>query len=78
MVETKLLSTLHGEQTFLVINDGKEIGFLTKYKDTRDTKHPWKAYKGIGWQSEFLRSFYPEQGGKESAIQAIVDTLEKE
>ena len=56
----------------LVKSDGNPIGLLEKYRNTRTDKHPWKAFKGIGKECTFLKSFYPEEGGKDAAILAIV------
>jgi hypothetical protein len=48
------------------------IGLLEKWKNTRTEKHPWKAFKGVGKACTFLKSFYPEEGGKDAAILAVV------
>jgi len=52
--------------------DGREIGLLTKYRDTRTEWHPWKAFAGIGMSSRFLAAYYPSEGGKDAALAAVV------
>ncbi len=58
--------------TYLVKVDGEIIGLLEKWKNTRTDKHPWKAFKGHGAACTFLKAFYPEEGGKDAAILAVV------
>lgn len=53
--------------------NGKIVGLLEKYTDTRTEKHPWKAFAGIGTACTYLRSYYPNEGGKKAAIQAVLD-----
>ena len=59
---------------FVVVRDGHEIGFITKYRDTRTETHPWKAFVGIGEHSTYLGAAYGSDG-KAKAIQAIVDGI---
>lgn len=60
-------------QEFLLVPEGKTepIGLLMKYADTRTEKHPWKAFYPIGQNAQMIGTFYPEQGGKKAAIQAV-------
>lgn len=56
--------------------DSRPLGFLEKYADTRDEVHPWKAYAfvpGVRDKSTYLGAFYKGDGGKDAAIQAILD-----
>lgn len=64
-----------GKEIMLVMvsNRGIELGFLTRYRDTRTEKHPYKAFKGIGLKATFMGSFYPEDGGITSAIKSVTD-----
>jgi len=57
---------------YLVKVDGNIIGLLEKWNNTKTEKHPWKAFKGHGKACSFLRSFYPNEGGKDAAIMAVV------
>lgn len=43
---------------FVVIRDGREIGTLEKYKNTRTDTHPWKAFAPVGVNAQFLGAFY--------------------
>ena len=51
---------------------GTIIGLLEKYPDTKTEKHPWKAFSGHGTNVKFLRSYYPDEGGKKAALAAVV------
>ena len=57
---------------YLVKQDGLVLGLLEKYRDTRIEQHPWKAFRGVGVACTYLRSFFPNEGGKQAAITAIV------
>lgn len=65
------------EAWYLVEKDGKDIGMLVKWRDTRSDKHPWKALGPLpatpATPRPFLGAFYPEDGGREKATQAILD-----
>ena len=43
---------------FVVVRDGREIGTLEKYKNTRYEEHPWKAFAPVGVEAKFLGAFY--------------------
>ena len=57
---------------FLVKVGSTEIGLLRKLPDTRTERHPWQAWQGVGVHRSFLGSWYPAEGGKASAIKAIL------
>ena len=38
----------------VVIVDGREVGFITKYNSTNTETHPTKAYFGIGHNAVYL------------------------
>jgi len=53
---------------------GLEIGLIEKFKDDRSTINPWKAYSGIGATCKYIGCFYKEEGGREAAINAVVNS----
>ena len=55
-----------------VVLDGREIGFLTKGKNTRTDKHPWKMYLGKGHTSQLLGFTYVSES---YAVNQIVDAF---
>ena len=57
----------------IVIVDGAEVGFVTKYRDSAEETHPWKSFSGIGMKARFDGWFFEEDGGKRGAISAVVD-----
>ena len=76
-MKTKVIRTGY-ERVELVLNRaGYPMGFVCKFRDTRSTKHPWKAHRYTGQHagtckvSRFLGSFYACEGGKAAAIQAV-------
>lgn len=54
---------------------GKRLGLLTKFKDTRSEKHPWKAYDSVGG---FIGAFYHSEGGKRAALNAVAEVAKRE
>lgn len=46
------------ESVFVVSVDGQDIGLVTKFRDTRTEKHPWKAYLGIGERAVYLGAHF--------------------
>jgi hypothetical protein len=68
---------------YLVQRGGITVGQLEKYRDSRSTKHPWKAWLGTGMGRTFLGAFYPDDvpgwpvptgaqgGGRDAALAAI-------
>jgi len=74
LVELKKIKMGGVDFAFVVVRDGEEIGFITKYRDTRTETHPWKAYVGIGHHSTYLGAAYGSDG-KAKAIKAIVDGI---
>lgn len=60
------------EGLWLVKNeDGRVLGFLTRFRDTRTETHPWKAFRGIGATAVYLGAFYRAEGGQAAAIAAV-------
>lgn len=59
-------------QWIVKADDGNIIGVIEKYSNTKNAKHPWKAFSGVGETCRFINSFYDNEGGKNAAIQAIV------
>lgn len=74
LVELKKIKISGAGMAFAIVRDGEEIGFITKYRDTRTETHPWKAFVGIGEHSTFLGVAYGSDG-KARAIQAVVDGI---
>ncbi len=66
-VETKA-----GNTTYTVSINGRVVGLLTKYADTKTTTNPWKAYKGMGAAATMIGAFFKADGGKEAAVAAIL------
>lgn len=56
---------------YVVIENGREIGLLEKYNDTRTEKHPWKSFQGVGMGCTFIGSFYEHEGGRQAALDSI-------
>jgi hypothetical protein len=56
---------------YLVWQNNTIIGQLCKFRDTSRVKHPWKAYKGIGHATRFVRAFYPADGGYRAAVRCL-------
>ena len=71
-------ATKHLDSMEIVSVDGREIGIVTKYKNTKYEKHPYKAYRGIGYAAKYL-GHLPFYGsvGRRKAINTILDA-EKE
>jgi hypothetical protein len=65
--------------------NGRDVGVLVKWRDTRTDKHPWKAYGALDHYEvgssvvgrEFLGAFYPEDGGRASALAMIARASRK-
>lgn len=62
---------------YLVMRGEQELGFLSKFRDTRTDKHPWRAWRTVGKQKigrewfpkrEYLGAFY---GGRDAAVAAL-------
>jgi len=63
------------KETMVVVHkDGVFIGFVRKFTDTKTTKNPWQACGTWlpGKPNKFLGSFWPVDGGKEAAINAVI------
>jgi hypothetical protein len=63
--------------TYLVTVDGRPVGLLEKWRDTRTTTNPWKAFLLDGSASPprpntMLGAFYAADGGREAALAAVV------
>ena len=71
MVELLLVRKARGalESLEVVLVEGRESGFLTKYNNTRSDTHPYKAFSGVGRNATYLGAFY---NGKAAAIEAVV------
>ncbi len=52
------IQTLNFDSMKAVVVDGREIGFITKYRNTKFETHPWKAYLGKGETSRHLEATY--------------------
>ena len=57
---------------FVVKLDGREIGLLEKYRDTRSDKQPWKAFAGIGVAARYLGAWYGGAAGRIMARNAVL------
>lgn len=76
--EAKLVRDKGREFMYAVVPAGEDpspenaVGVLTKFKDTRTEKHPWKAFVGVGERIRHIGAFYPEDGVKEAALEAVL------
>jgi hypothetical protein len=67
-----------GARLWLVMQNGKVVGQLEKYPDTRADSHPWKAFSGTGAGRIYLGAFYPACRGRkasETARRLAVDRI---
>lgn len=58
------------EAVYVVSVAGRDVGLLTKFRDTQGCQHPWKAYRGVGAAATFAGAFYPADGGRTAALVA--------
>jgi hypothetical protein len=68
-------ATAHSAALFLVKADGRVVGMIEKYRNTRTEIHPWKAFSGVGMTAQYIGAFYPEDqrfSARSSAIQAVL------
>ena len=56
---------------WIVHQDGKPIGLLTRVANSKTETHPWKVYWGTGESASYLGAFYTNEGGKRAAVAAI-------
>jgi hypothetical protein len=67
------------ETVFLVKRAGTPIGLVTKFRDTRTTKNPWKAFRLDGSAEQarpntMLGAFYGPTGKREALIAVSMGT----
>lgn len=62
-------ATTKHEGLWVVLVEGREVGFLTRFANSRTETHPWKAFAGIGPEARFLGAFYD---GLAAAITTVV------
>ena len=75
IVTEQVIKSVNGcAALWLVKEDGKVIGMLEKYPDTKEETHPFKAFSGVGFKSKFLSAYYGRTG-REDAIRAIQNAL---
>lgn len=74
MATTKIVpgAAWRPERLWAVSLGGKEIGFITKFRNTRTDTHPWKCYLGKGETAQFLGVAYQ---GLAYAAQLVEDEL---
>lgn len=63
------------EGLWVVVSGGQEVGFLTRFGRAPGECHPWKAFRGTGFQAEYLGAFYARDGGKLAAVRAILEGI---
>ena len=61
------------DTTYLVKQGDAVLGMITKRAGRRTALNPWKAYRGTGHEKVLLGTFWTAQGGKEGAINAVVE-----
>lgn len=44
----------------VVMVDGREVGFVTKIRDNRTDRNPFKAFIGIGMAAKMIGAFYTD------------------
>lgn len=63
-VQTKRIPKAAGKNSIegleVVILNGREVGFVTKFRDTRTDHNPYKAFVGIGEKAQYLGSFWTD------------------
>lgn len=77
-MKTQVIKTGRERVELVFTGSAAPAGYVSKLRDTRCESHPWKAYRYVpgvkGPQglpvTEFLGSYYPEEGGKAAAINA--------
>lgn len=64
---------------YLVRLDGRVVGLLEKFRNTRQDTHPWKAFgpRNGSTQNLLLGVFYQEDGGRKAALEAIIRAATK-
>ena len=67
------------ESFYLVMVDGREVGALRKFRDTRSDTHPWQAFgvipagaTGRDMIRPYLGLFYKSDGYKGAALDAVL------
>lgn len=60
---------------YLIRVNGRAVGLLEKYPNTRTETHPWKAFLGVGLKADYQGAFYAEDGGKKAALDAILSKI---
>lgn len=74
IISTEKVSRPCSQEAFFIVKDGETIiGFISKFRDTRTTKNPWKAFgqaSGVVDPASF-KCFYPQDGGKAAAIAQV-------
>lgn len=53
-------------------NAGSILGMLEKWPNTRSMRCPWKAFVGVGDNVRYLGAYFPEDGGKASALAKVI------
>ena len=67
------------ESAYLVHVNGVVVGFVTKYRNTKSEKHPWKAFglvptgAPITTCNPYYGAFYGVDGYKDAAVNAVVN-----
>lgn len=59
-ITTKNVPNATGSQMTVVSVNGREVGYVTKFRDTRSSLHPFQAHVGIGHDSHILGNFYTD------------------
>jgi hypothetical protein len=70
---------VRGTETLVVVlEDDKPVGYVTKFRDDRYTRNPWKAYRYKGpfvpgqTEAHFLGVTYDRKKGQDKAVNAVV------
>ena len=74
-IELEKISSSPHLARFLVKDErGLPFGLIEKFKDDKFTTNPWKAFQGIGMSCKYIGAFYREDGYKDAAIKAVVNS----
>lgn len=59
-ITTKKITGTSIQGLEVVLVNGREVGFVTKLRDTRTDRNPFKAFTGIGESAKFVGSFFTD------------------
>ncbi len=72
MIKLTNITSQGSHDTRFLVTDGSRnpLGLISKIKDTRTERHPWKAFHGVGFVTRMVGAFYGPDA-KQRATQAV-------